>query len=402
MNLLVISHLFPNATKPLLGIFVENQLRHLAAQNIRITVLVPVPWANALMARISRKWRDYHRIETRRDYGIFLVEYVRFLRLPGAWYRPLSGSACFYSLRRHIRKNHPHARFDTILANSIIPDGEAALRLADEYGIPAFCYAVGEDLNVFPFQSRRMHARTRHILEHLAGLFTTGSDLARIARDICAQAKVKPLFRGCDLTHFAPDAKTRTAARQRLSFSANDLVISYLGFLRADKGLRELMAAFSRLARIHERLRLLIIGDGPLRTEFERWIAENELQQRVTMAGETAHQRSAELLNAADIFVFPSYHEGLPNAVVEAAACMLPVIGTNIPGIRDVLGPDYESWLVPPRDAGALEAKLHALITDPTARHHLATLARDRAETFFDIRKNSEELYRHLLRGHIS
>ncbi len=399
MNLLVISHLFPNAVTPLLGIFVEKQLTRLAQHPVKMTVLVPVPWANALLARLSHKWRQYYSIESRRDYGSFAVEYVRFLRLPGRWFRPLSGTTCTLALRRHLHAQHKHARFDAILANTVIPDGEAAVRLGKELGIPAFCYAVGEDLNVYPFENDRMYRRTRFVLDNLHTLLTTGSDLARIAKSIAPGVNTLTLFRGCDVRLFSPNAGARKTGRQRFSFAEQDTVLTYLGFLRADKGLRELMTAFSNLADKHPHLRLLVIGTGPLQPEFVQWIEKNRLQQRVTLAGEVPHRETAELLNASDIFVFPSYHEGLPNAVVEAAACGLPVLGTDIPGIRDVLGPDYASRLIPPRDAGALTAALEAMITNTQERRRLGEIARQRATQLFDSDKNSETLYRYLQSG---
>lgn len=396
MKLLVISHLFPNRSFPLLGIFVEKQLRTLAGLDVEIVVLSPTPYAPRILADVSEKWQDYHDVERQRSIGAIHVRYPRYLRPPGAWFRALSGRSCHHALRGPIAALRDAFPFDAVLANSILPDGEVAFRTGQRYGVPAYCYAVGEDVNVFPFTSERIRRRTRYVLEQLDGVIANGSGLQQRCRELAPrQQNVTVIYRGCDLDLFAPNGDLRRAGRRQLGLRDDDICLLYAGFFRAEKGLRELMAAFTTLASQHPKLRLCLAGTGELQGEISAWAGQENLAGRVLLPGQIAHRELPLYLNAADLFVFPSYHEGVPNAVVEAAACGLPIIGSRIPGIIDILGEAFDA-LVIPGSRDDLQQKIAALLAAPERRQALAAMALDRAHRSFDARQNAIALHDYL------
>jgi glycosyltransferase involved in cell wall biosynthesis len=98
-------------------------------------------------------------------------------------------------------------------------------------------------------------------------------------------------------------------------------------------------------------------------------------------------------LAQTDIFCLPSYREGVPNALIEACACGLPIVTTDVPGCRDVVTHGVNGLLVPVRDAFALAGALETLLTSPELRHRMGTAGRETAINKFSITKvNAETL----------
>jgi glycosyltransferase involved in cell wall biosynthesis len=98
-------------------------------------------------------------------------------------------------------------------------------------------------------------------------------------------------------------------------------------------------------------------------------------------------------LARADIFCLPSYREGVPNALLEACACGLPIVTTNVPGCRDVVTQGLNGVLVPVRNAIALADALETLVADPELRHSMGVAGREIAVNQFSLRRvNAETL----------
>lgn len=103
-----------------------------------------------------------------------------------------------------------------------------------------------------------------------------------------------------------------------------------------------------------------------------------------------------------DVVALPSYREGLPKGLIEAAACALPLVTTDVPGCRHVVTDGVEGLLVPPRDAPALARAIARLDDDPALRARLGTAARTRALAEFDesiVVGRTLEVYRELVDG---
>src|SRR5690606_1896809 len=128
--------------------------------------------------------------------------------------------------------------------------------------------------------------------------------------------------------------------------------------------------------------------------ELDAWIRAG----RIEYVGESADV--AALYAAAHLVVLPSYREGLPKSLIEAAACGRPVVTTDVPGCRDAIEPDVSGVLVPPRDAGALAEAVLALAADEPSRVRMGAAGRRLAEREFGIQTVVQahmDVYRRLL-----
>jgi glycosyltransferase involved in cell wall biosynthesis len=138
-------------------------------------------------------------------------------------------------------------------------------------------------------------------------------------------------------------------------------LILYVGRLDVNKGLREMMAAVSRLASGHPRLQLVVVGEGLFEKELRELAGQAGLSGRVRLPGACSSSEVAQWMTASDVFCLPSYSEGCPNVLVEALACGRPVVATAVGGIPELVTANC-GILVPPRDADQLADALAAAL----------------------------------------
>ena len=174
-------------------------------------------------------------------------------------------------------------------------------------------------------------------------------------------------------------APARQAARARLGFGRDAFVIAGVGRLVPIKGFDLLVTALAEIAARVPDAHVLLIGDGEERAALESHAAALGIADRLHITGATTEVMDA--LAAADVLAAPSRNEGMGRVLVEAMALGLPVVGTVVGGIPDVIVEEC-GRLVPPDDAPALAAALTELGIDHPLRAKLGAAARPRAEAF--------------------
>ena len=215
---------------------------------------------------------------------------------------------------------------------------------------------------------------TRHIV-------VTGEALkAQLVRDNRFDPKrITSVRTGIDLARFRP--LDRAAARAQCGVDARPAV-AIVATLRDWKGHDDLLDAWSAVQV--KGWQLLVIGDGPRREHLERRVAEMGLGGDVRFTG---NQDNVPAWYAcAEIAVLPSYgDEGVPQSLMQAAACGLPAIATPIGAIAEAVRDGKTGLLVPPRDAKALGSALSYLMTHHELRSHMGRAAHDYAQRHFGI-----------------
>ena len=193
--------------------------------------------------------------------------------------------------------------------------------------------------------------------------------------------------RGVDASHFHPRRRDHDL-RRSLGIAAEEVVILYTGRLAAEKNLSTLFAACRRLSG---RYRLLVVGDGPQRSELERAALPGAV-----FTGYRQGEELARLYAASDIFAFPSCSETFGNVVLEALASGLPTVAFAVPGPQDIVLNGETGVLVQECSAHALAAALQLLVDDEDLRGRWGRAARRYAEgqSWEDISRGVREHYR--------
>lgn len=185
---------------------------------------------------------------------------------------------------------------------------------------------------------------------------------------------------GIDVDTWRPDAAARTDLRRVLGI-ADEFLWLAVGRLEAVKDFPALLQA---MARIPERARLVILGEGPLRPELTTLASALRLEQRVRFIG--FEQNVKRWMQAADGFVLSSRYEGLPMVLLEAGACGLPAIATDVAGTREVVVNGMNGWLPKAGDADALSNAMAKLMEMPAElRHAMGERARQHVAEQFSL-----------------
>jgi len=158
----------------------------------------------------------------------------------------------------------------------------------------------------------------------------------------------------------------RRAAREALGLDQDRLVVLTIGRLNVMKGQRYLLDAVPALADRFPELAVVILGSGHLHEQLQAQAVALGVADRVHLPGHRADARM--LLDAADVFVLSSKHEGMPLVLLEAMDAGLPVVATRVIGSEEVVADEQTGLLVRPRDAAALGGALERLLADPALR----------------------------------
>jgi glycosyltransferase involved in cell wall biosynthesis len=150
-------------------------------------------------------------------------------------------------------------------------------------------------------------------------------------------------------------------------------MLLWVGRLDPVKGFEELIAALAQL-RARRDIRLVLVGDGDYRPTVEALIARHGVDEQVMLLG--ARRDVPALMAAADIFVFPSYTEGLPTVLLEAMASGIPIVTTDVAGCRDIVTHGQTGLIVPPRNAKALATAIETILDEPDRAGRLVETAR--------------------------
>lgn len=282
--------------------------------------------------------------------------------------RAVNGLVASRALTPRVRHFHPHV----MLAYWVYPDGFAAMRTARSLEIPCVIGALGSDIHVRSGISQWL---TRRTIAGADALLTVSEAMRTTAIDefSASPAKVHTIVNGFNTEVFHP--RDRAAMRATLGVDRDVRLVTYVGRFVEAKGLRELLQAFENISRTQPNVRLAMIGDGVMRAELAEMVRSGSLNGRVLMPGGLEPVEVASWLCASDLLTLPSWSEGYPNVVVEALACGIPVVATDVGGTREII--DARSGLlIPARDAIALQTAIDKALSERW--DHVAIAARMR------------------------
>jgi len=374
IDLVVFSALFPSAARPGAGLFIRERMFRVARHR-PLAVVSPQPWfPGQSLIRLLRPGYRPQAPALEIQQGI-RVYHPRYLSVPGllrqfdGWSMALASVGLMRKLKRQ------GARL--IDAHFTYPDGEAATRLGRWLGLPVTLTLRGTE--VPHSRNPALRPRLSRTLQAASRVFSVSESLRRLAIELGADPdKTEVVGNGVDTARFHP--VDRVAARQKYDLPQNAKVLVSVGALVPRKGMHRVIDVMPALIKHHPDLHYLIVGgaspEGDNRAELTAQVARLGLADRVHFLGPLLPAELKWPLSAADVFVLATGNEGWANVFLEAMACGLPVISTDVGGNAEVVCREDLGIIVPFGDSVALRQALDAALNKVWDRAAILDYAR--------------------------
>jgi glycosyltransferase involved in cell wall biosynthesis len=259
---------------------------------------------------------------------------------------------------------------DGVIAFFGVPSGPTGWVLQKFFGIPYVVSLRGGDVPGFrPYDFALYHRLIGPVIRMVwrgAGAVVANSEgLRNMAQEFAPDLEIQVIPNGVDGEEFYPVPRSWDPPR-----------LLFVGRLVYQKGLDVLFKALADLKDIDWML--TIVGDGAEREHLEKQVDDLDLAERVCFAGWVSHDDLLDYYQEANLFVFPSRHEGMPNALLEAMSSGLPALATRIAGNEELVLDGENGILVPPDDRVALREALRKIISSGDLRKTQGEKARER------------------------
>lgn len=356
-RLLVFSSLFPSPNDPTAGVFIRERMFRVG-RHLPIVVVSPKAWSPFDWLIRLRKPRFRPTSSYLAEQQGIAVYSPRFFSLPGVlkhWDSTFMALGSYLTLRKLKRE----FGFDLIDAHFGYPDGHAASLLARWFKKPLTITLRGSEKTYAetPAFRRRISAAV-HAADKVLGVSDSLRQLA--VRLGAPEARTLAVGNAVDSQRFHP--VDRTEARRRLGLDASDPVIVSVGWLIERKGFHRVIEVLPKLIEKYPALRYLIVGGATgadsMEAQLHQQVAELGIEQHVMFLGSMQPDELKWPLSAADLFVLATSREGWANVFLEAMACGLPVVTTDVDGNTEVVHKPELGETVPFGDSSALQVAI--------------------------------------------
>jgi glycosyltransferase involved in cell wall biosynthesis len=283
-------------------------------------------------------------------------------------------------------------RVDLIHAHWVIPNGFTAAVVSKLTGRPLFISLHGSDI-FFARRNRVFGTLATWAFAQATGVTACSPELYEGARQLGASPqKLHMVPWGADPEVFAAGSPQLDSLRQKFGLKPNSRLLLTVGRLVGKKGFINFIEAFGRLSADFPDVSIMLVGDGPERSELQAAAQRLGIADRVHFAGQVEWPDIPDYLTMADIFVAPSIHDhgnvdGLPTVILEAMAAGKPIIASRVGGIPLVVRDGVNGFLVDESDIAALAGALHKLLCQPQLVGQYGEMSRKLVETQFNWRR---------------
>ena len=383
--------------------FVKEPMEMVAGKKgLRVTYLAIIPKVPFFLKRVPRyfKYLDIPAEIPNDHYKVWRLPI--FMPIPGGkkvW--PLNAlqiAANAYPLIRRAMAEHPGDRF-ILHTHWVLPVGLAGLILARRFSLPHICTARRGMMREESAKSTRLRYLYRKVLKNITSAVAVSDDLRDQIKELSPETEVDVIMNGTNRGLFYPlNHDSRTQLRRNLMGEmADQKLVLAVRVTETSKGLWELLEAFKKVRKNDNPFFLALIAiekEIPKAKEFikaeglEKWvyIPDNWLEREEVIPW----------FQAADIFVLPSYFEGMPNSMIEAMMCEVPVAVTPVGGVPSVLHHGETGFSLKLRSSDSIVEALELLLERPEWYASTTKAAADFVQENYDMQKMADrfaELY---------
>ena len=352
-HVVVFSSLFPNSLQPMTGLFIRERMFRVA-QHLPMTVVAPVAWFpfQSLIRRLRPGFRPpAPGDEVQNEISVF---HPRFLSIPGTL-KSLDGLMMALGCLPRLWRLKRQGRLDVLDAHFAYPDGYAATLLGRWLKVPVTITLRGTETR--HVATSQLKPLVQSALHRASRVFSVSESLRQVAIGSGASpSKVLVVGNGVDIAKFSPIDQAQ--CRVDLGLSPAGKVIVTVGGLVERKGFHRVIAAMPEILKKFPDCVYLVVGgpsaEGDWTDKLKQLVADGNLSHAVRFLGPLAPEKLSVVLSAADVFVLSTRNEGWANVLLEAMACGLPVVATDVGGNKEVVCRQELGEIVPFDDHTAL------------------------------------------------
>jgi len=361
-KLLIITNLYPLPWEPNRATFNRQQFEAID-DHYELTFLIPVAFMEWFRNR-----KSIVQTESKRYFPYFFTPKIG---------RRFYAFFMFFSMLLHsgfwLKNNKPQK----ILACWAFPDAVAAHWLSRLFSCKFFFKVHGSDIDIQCLNK----ARAKQVVamsKYATGILAVSQALANkmVALGIDKE-KIQVIYNGVNHEKFS----------QQCSRPLENDYVLFIGNLKLDKGVMELLDGFANAHTLPSSLQLVFVGNGAMMTTLKEKAAQLNISDSVKFLGNISHDLVPQWLQHCKILALPSYHEGVPNVLLEAMACGVPVVATNVGGIPEIINEKICGKIVPAKNTQAITTSLESVFEQSWETNQIKQHSQQ-----FSWQKNKEQL----------
>jgi len=356
MNIILFSHLFPNNKFPDYGVFNLSRAKALKNFGYDVIIIAPVSFNPHMeyffpkirikeLIKYYRNLLSIPRIEFNSGMKIF---HPIWIKAPNKYFSKYHANVLHFFIGRKMQKIINDFQADMIISTWLNPFGVYSKYINKRLKITYFAIAEGSDVLIDSAKFKGWEKLEKTINENCDLVIAVSDRMKTQMQNKTRLQNIKIIKNGYDDEFFFYHESFKLNA-------ARDLRILHVGSFYSVKGQDILLSA---LLNINIPIKLTLVGIGPELEKCLQYVQNHNLQERVYFRGQISHNKIVDLLRENDIFCMPSRSEGLPAAPLEAMACGLPVVGTNVGGMNEIIKDGFNGYLCKPDSSEDIAEKI--------------------------------------------
>ncbi|MDY6862825.1 MAG: glycosyltransferase [Thermodesulfobacteriota bacterium] len=387
-----ITNAYPDYEGHYRGNFVKNLALSLMEKNFSIFIVTPRVYKNKKINKKPSSGEKIYRFPYLSGNKL-LIEYEKIPYFRMVTYFISGFFSCIYAIKKE--------KSVLIHAHWVIPTGLLAVLVNLFFRLPVIIHVRGSDIHTFGRKNSFLSFLSRFTLKKAVLIVTPSQKLKKLLMENfrVPQDKIKVIINGIDTKRFSP-GDSPEESKEKLGLPVNKRIILFVGGIVKIKGLDYMVSAAQKIVKTHKDLLFVLVGKGEYQNKLYDDIEKKGLIPFFLLAGEKSTGEIPLWLNAAHIFLLPSLNEGMPNSVLEALSCKVPVVASNVGDIPLYVKNGINGFLVSPENSEDIADKLALLLDDENVYNKIKGNSSLITHDFDSKTKSKEiaEIYRKLIK----